>query len=182
MLDGQIVAALIAEIKRQLNLYGVSDLRVSRRSQPTRQHSGAAQGAEKYQVFIEPVTNTNIGWGRTYSQQPDESLGLTINHVKQKTYQISALSDFDPANPSDIPAHDLAHIVADTLEHPDSIRALKSAGVNILSCTPVRPAFDLNESDQWESTPSFDVVVSYNTQYTKPAQVVGDTIGAVGRV
>jgi len=175
MLDGQIVAALISEIKTQLVIYGIAsaDLIVSRSNQPTAQNARRA----KYQVFITPVSNTQVGWSRKYVDND-----LKINHVKQKSYQISALADFDPTDAASIPAHDLVQIVNDMIQQPDSVRTLKGKGVDVQECGNVRPSFEVNEGDNWESQPSFDIVVSYNTEYIKPVSLFDDVTGEINRV
>jgi hypothetical protein len=175
MLDGQIVAALISEIKTQLGIYGIAsaDLIVSRSNQPTAQNARRA----RYQVFITPVSNTQVGYVRRYVDS-----ALKINHVKQKSYQISALADFDPTDATSLPAHDLVQIVNDMVQQPDSVRTLKGKGVDVQECGNVRPSFEVNEGDNWESQPSFDIVVSYNTEYTKPIPFVVDVTGQSDRV
>ncbi len=184
MLDGAIVKTLIAQIKVQLGIYGIADadLRVTRSNQPTAQHAGASTGSKPYQVFIAPVASTQIGWSRDYDLDTIGAATVGINHVKQKSYQISILTDFDPATMTVLPAHDVAQILNDMIQQPDSIRALKAGGVNIQQCTDVRPSFELNESEQWQSMPSFDITVSYNATYTKPIPAIIDTAGDIDRV
>lgn len=184
MNDGQIVNALISEIEVQLGLYGITDadLRVTRSYQPKAQHAGAATGAKPYQVFISPVTSTQIGWSRDYDLATIGAATVDINHVKQKSYQISILTHFDSETMLILPAHELAQVLNDMIQQPDSIRALKAAGVNIQQCTDVRPSFDLNESEQWQSMPTFDITVSYNATYTKPIPAIIDTQGSIDRV
>lgn len=174
MLDGQIVAALMTEIRTQLVSYGINtnDLRVARSDQPTAQNAGS----KKFEAYITPVTNTDVGWLRRYG---NDYSSLTINHVDQSSYQISTLTLFNPANPNDIPAQDLAKIIHDMIQHPDAIRTLKSKGVDIQECSPVRPSFQLNDSDEFESMPSFDVTVSYNSAYTKAIPVVTSADGEI---
>lgn len=180
MLDGDVVAVIIAEIRRQLELYGIAsgDLRVSRSSQPGAQ----SVGTEKYQVFIQPITNTEIGWSRGYDEPTPDNYTITVNHVKQKTYQIGCITDFNPAVDADIVAQDLAAIVNDMIKQPDAILALKAGGVNILSAGPVRPSFGINESDEYESMPNFDIVVNYNTEYIKTIPIITDVIGEIERI
>lgn len=175
MLDGQIVAALIAEIKTQLEIYGIdpAELRVARAYQVTSQHAGAS----RFEAFIAPVTNTDIGWRRGY-----DNSDIKLTHTKQKTYQVSAMTQFDPSNPGDIPAQDLAHIIHDMMQQPDSIRTLRDKCVYIQRCGPVRPSFWVNDSDEFESMPNFDVVVSYNSEYIKPVPVVTEVTGDTERV
>lgn len=179
MNDGLIVKALIQEIKTQLGIYGIqpADLRVTRSNQPTAQYPGATNGAKPYQVFITPVASTQVGYDRRYSGSD-----LTLNHVKQASYQISIMTDFDPATMTVMPAHEVAQIINDMIQQPDAIRTLKAAGVDIQSCTDVRPAFEVSESEQWQSMPSFDIVLSYNTQYVKPVPGVTYTDGTLDSV
>lgn len=180
MTDGQIVAALIIEIRRQLEIYGIAagDLRVARSSQPTSQYAGADPDSTKYQVFIEPITNTQVGLSRKYADNGD----MTVRHVKQKSYQISTLADFDPSVPTDMPAHELAQVLNDMIKHPDALRELTDKGVYLLDSGPVRPSFQVNDSDEYESMPNFDIVVSYNAEYTKPVPEITHVTGSVDHV
>lgn len=165
MLDGQIVNALITEIENQLTIYGLANFRVTRSNQPTNQHAGATLGKSKYVVLVTPISNPKIGWGRKYND--DET--VTITHNQAKTYQIDALVDFDPSDLNDIPASDLCSIVSDMIQQPDAIRNLRDSGVRVENCGDVRPTFSVNNEDRFESTPSFDLTVTYNSQYTKSA-------------
>lgn len=178
MLDGQIVKAIITEIRTQLEWYGIAsgDLRISRSNQPTVQYQGATTNTEKYQVFITPVTNIAIGWSRKYNGT------LDFTHVKQKSFQISTLVDFDPSDLNDIPANDLAQIINDTLQQTDAIKNLRDAGVFLHECQPVRPIFVVNGANEYESEPSFDIVVSYNAVYSKPYDIIEDVQGTVDTV
>lgn len=184
MLDGQIVAALIVEIKTQLGYYGITDadLRVGRGDQPTSQYAGAASGAKKYQVFISPVAPEQVGWSRQYSRLDENNMNLKVTHTKQKSYQVSCLVDFDPSNPDDMPAHDLAQVINDMLQQPDSVRTLRDKGVFVHECQPVRPAFVVNQSDNYESMPNFDMIISYNAEYVKPIGAVTDATLETNRV
>lgn len=175
MNDTQIVAALIAEIKTQLGIYGIplASLRVARANQPTRQNAGALP----YEVYIQPISNTDIGWGRQGT-----NAGTLVTHTKQKTYQINALTEFNPSTGVGMPAQELAHTVHDMLEHPDAIRALKNKGVNVLSCNAVRPLYWQNEQDEFEPIPSFDIVVNYVTEYVKPVPIITEVTGDIEQV
>lgn len=178
MLDGQIVKEIRLEIINQLTIYGINpaDLRVSRSNQPTAQYQGASSSTEKYQVFITPVANVAIGWSRNYNATLDST------HVKQKAYQISCLVDFDPSDLNNFPASDLAQIINDMLQQTDAIKNLRDAGVFLHECQPVRPVFVVNGANEYESEPSFDIVVSYNAVYSKTYDVIEDVQGTVDTV
>ena len=133
---------------------------------------------KKYAVFIEPVSNGLVGWRRQYSAGEEQA----ITHTGVKTYQISTVVDFDPANLADIPAHDLAQIAKDTIEHPDAVRRLRAAGVSVLQATAVRPAFQVNGANEYESRPSFDLSLSVEKTYTKTVPEIDDTRAETERV
>lgn len=175
MLDGQIVNALMTEIENQLGLYGIApaDLRVTRSDQPTGQASGAVSGTEKYQVFISPVTSQQIGsgWKRTVSE-------IKYDQTKAKSYQITCLVDFDYEDPSAFPASDLAQIINDMIQQRDAVRNMRAKGVYLQQCTDVRPAFFVNQSDQYESGPSFDITVIYDSGYTKSVDLIEQEINS----
>lgn len=175
MLDADIVSALITEIRTQLEQYGIAsaDLNVMRSSQPTAQYPGAVPGTAPYQVYIQPVTNEQVGWSRKYSGAPG-SYTRTVKHTKIRDYQISTLTDFDPATMAVLPAHDLAEILSDMLQQPSATQSLRESGVYVISTTAVRPVFEVNKQDLWQSMPSFDIRVSYNSEYSRTVDTVSD--------
>lgn len=175
MNDRDVVRALIAEIKNQLGIYGVSssDIYVGRANQPTRQNAGA----KLYNVYLSPINNTDIGWGRYRVDG-----GTKVTHTKQKSYQINTVTDYDHVNDVGMPAQDLAHVVHDMLEHPDAIQSLLGEGVNVMRCTDVRPLYWMNEQDEYEPMPSFDIVVNYSESYVKPSPYVTEVTGTLEQV
>ena len=173
MKDGQIINALMLEIENQLAIYGIlpADLHVTRSNQPSSQYSGATSSTKKYQVFLTPVVSTQIGSGS--DRQGDK---INYQHVKAKSYQISCLVDFDYADVEAIPAHDLAQIINDMLQQRDAARNLRTKGVQVQECSNVRPTFSVNNSDNYESEPSFDITIIYQSSYTKEIETIEETV------
>ena len=64
-------------------------------------------------------------------------------------------------------ASDILTIAADLLQSHDAVRNLRNNGVNIERVTDVRPSYFINDKDRNESSPSFDLTVTYQHNYEK---------------
>lgn len=177
--DGQVVSALIAEIENQLTIYGLADFVVSRADQPTNQYSGAYGGSEKHQVYIAQTTGDDAGAGWDYSTSTQTEMDINYRVVRESSYQISALVDFDFTDPDAIPADELISVIRDTIRQNDAIKNLKEKGVFIESASSPRPVFSVNGQDRYESMPNFDLRVTYNAKYTKKIGAVNSARGEV---
>jgi hypothetical protein len=168
MTENEVIIALKAEIENQLALAGVTSFEVSRSAQPTDQFTGASvDSTVKTQVFLRPISpseNYNLSPGRKYSNTDPE---VTYSHNKSMTIQIDVLTDFDYTDINALSAFDLCETVSQTLFEGDAIRALRDSGVRIQSKTDTRPAFPVLDKDRFESSPNFDLVVTYTTDRTK---------------
>lgn len=170
--DGIVIGALAGVIQSQLTTYfsiADTDLNISRGYQPTKQYAGAVSGAKKYQVFINPITPGGAvggGFEDNYTDG-DDQVSRSYTAIKKVRYQVECLADFDINDDSSLEGMDLAQIVKDLLTQLDTIEELTAIGIFIVSCTDVRPAFSTSSNSNFESTPSFDVTLSYNSQYDK---------------
>ncbi|CAH6851188.1 hypothetical protein EDB29_1011107 [Vibrio crassostreae] len=180
MHDGFIVTKLMGEIENQLTQYGLTDFRVSRSKQPTNQHSGASSNTEKYQLFIFQAAQHKLGSGWRYSfDDESQQFKQTSTHATIKRYQVDVLVDFDPSDLTTVPAYDLAEDLSNLLQHPDSIKNLRTHGLKVISCSDVRPEFSTNDSDLTGSAPSFDIEINYDKSYVKTVDKVARAIEKV---
>lgn len=183
--DGVVIMKVAEVIRAQLvdhfNIQD-SDLRVTRSFQPTTQYAGARAGSEKYQVYITPITPPQpVGEGFS-----DTFNGMNISRdfrtIRSVTYQIDCLADYQPQNQDDIEAQDLCYAVRELLMHLDAIQTLTDLGINIESSTNIRPTFSVTSEREFESTPSFDIKLSYNSSYIKQTSVIESIDGSLNKV
>jgi hypothetical protein len=181
--DNPIVLALIEEIESQLegDGFNMSDLMVSRGSQPTSQHAGAVTDTAKYQVFITPITRSNLVMQRKDNVVVDE-IQATYTHSNLMTFQIDCLTDFDPSDSSSIDGNNFAQTIKELLGHFDALLSLRGKGVSIVNCGAVRPSYTILNAGLYESTPSFDLQINYNSQRTKLLPSTGVVNGTMDRV
>ncbi len=174
--DGIVIVALGGVIRDQLTSYfsiDTDDLEISRSYQPTEQYSGARADSAKYQVFLTPVTaGTAVGRGNTDSIDDDDVFTRTHSLVRRVTYQVDCLSDYDPSDDTSLEANDLAQAINELIMTADSIESLTSLDLAIESVTTVRPSYSITSEAQYESTPSFDITLTYNVEYAKEMDLV----------
>lgn len=180
--DGIVIKKLGDVIRDQLvNHFSINsnDLRVTRSFQPTQQAPGARPDSKKYQVFIAAVTPPQpIGGGFTDSGATSSSISRNYRTVRSVRYQIDCLANYQPQNPDDIEASDLCYAMRELLTQLDAIQKLTEIGIYFESATDVRPQFTVSSENQFESTPSFDVKLTYNSSYTKDTAVIQSIDGS----
>ena len=113
------------------------------------------------------------------SKVVDDELNANYIHTKGVTYQIECLTEFDPSNSDSIDARTLCELVSELLQHFDAIYNLKSKGVNVQSSGDVRPSYTIMDTEQFESTPSFDFKVNYNALFTKVSPSTDQVTGTI---
>ena len=181
MNDNQMMIHIIAEIERQLTLVGVTAFEVGRSQQPTNQYTGASQdGPIKTSVFLFTITKGNDGHGRSYTVAAGgEPFKRTDFQQKNKAIQISVAHYFDQADINARTPEDMADLIRDLLNSPDSIKALRVNKIFVQELSSVRPVFFTNDKDRFESLPNFDMQVNYSSSITKVADYVDNGVGVV---
>lgn len=94
----------------------------------------------------------------------DDPMMHTERQWWETTFQISATARRDPADPNfmTLPsASDIAKEASDILQSDKGLAALAAQRVRPLRVTDIRNVYIVNESDQYEANPSFDIVLSY---------------------
>lgn len=185
--DGLVIKALSDVMRSQLTtFFGIadSDLSISRSYQPTKQLSGARSGSKKYQIFITPVAGgAAVGSGFDDELSDDETqVERSYRTIRPVTYQIECLANFDIADDESLEGMDLAQMTREMLDQLDTIEQLTEIGIFMESATMVRPSFSVNNESQFESSPSFDLVLTYNSVYVKGRDMVTSVNETMERV
>lgn len=157
MRDNDLFKVIIAELKLLLADEGLGDIKIKQSYQPTQQSV-----SEGRRIFIHKVSNPQVGIGIIYS-----GTKRTQQHLKRASFQFDALAQQDPSDINSLTASDILTAAADLLQSYDAVRNLRNNGVNIERVTDVRPSYFINDKDKNESSPSFDLTVTYQHEYEK---------------
>ncbi len=155
MRDNDLFKIIIAELKLLLADEGLSDVKIKQSYQPTQQSV-----SEERRLFIHKVINPQVGTGIVYS-----GTKRTQQHLKRASFQFDALAQQDPSDINSLTASDILTTAADLLQSYSAVRNLRNNGVNIERVTDVRPSYFINDKDRNESSPSFDLTVTYQHNY-----------------
>lgn len=181
-----IIGQLIPLIENQLTTYfniDISDLNVSRNFQSTTQFIGAEEGAKKYQVYLSPTTSpSRVGRGFKVTSTDSGTVTNEYQEIKSCVIQVDCFANYDPEDNTSIEGMDLAELVSEMLMQQDVIETLTAIGIYPENCTQVRPAFSIDNKSQFESTPSFDYSLTYNSNYVKSLDKVTSVEGTIYRV
>lgn len=160
----------------------IADIHVTRSYQPSTQYVGARESTAKYQIFVSPVTpSATIGRGHTDKLNGDV-LERDYREIVPATFQIDILSDFNPLNVDDYEAMDLANAARNMIMQLDAISNLTALGIFIEKATAVRPSFTVTSDAEFESTPSFDLSLTYNSSYIKQVPVIESITGSTTNI
>lgn len=79
----------------------------------------------------------------------------------ESTYQFSAWIPQDPANVTSLTESDILNAVSGIIQSDAILAAFQAQGVGILRVTEVRNPYIVDDHDQFEAVPSFDVILTY---------------------
>ena len=157
MQDNDLIKVIIAELKAQLSAFSLSDVKIKQSYQPTQQSV-----SNQRRIFMHKVANPQVGSGFKYVGDK-----RTQQYLKRASFQFDALAQQDPSDIDSLTASDILTTAADLLQSYDAVRNLRNNGVNIERVTDVRPSYFINDKDRNESSPSFDLTVTYQHEYEK---------------
>lgn len=175
-----LVTALIEEIESQLNEQGITDFEVSRNFQPSQQFSGGDNYSDiKTQIYLHAISNPSLGHSRKYNS--DNTKRADLQHLT-KVYQVSVLHAFDYTDVDAMPPEDMCALVRALIDSPDAIKSLRAKNIFLQEVTDLRPIFFVNDKDQNESVPNFDLTAVYRSEIIKNIDYVDNVVGVVGSV
>lgn len=118
-------------------------------------------------VTFQSILEQRYGWlRRAYAPgpAPDDPMTGAMTQWWESTLQIGAIARRDPNDPNfmTLPtAMDICKAASDILQSDTGLSALAAQRVRPLRITAIRNLQWVNESDQYESMPSFDLVLVY---------------------
>ena len=132
-------------------------------------------------IYLERQFDDRYGWPEQKSQynppnpntppNPQGTYTKTSVQWIEGRFQVSSMVIQNPSELSLPTALDVVRYLAMYLNAPPIVRSLKKRGVSVLKIGTVRNPWDKDDRDIFESTPSFDIVVQYQSEidFTVPA-------------
>lgn len=160
MNDKQMAALFMAQVKPALQATpGLESVKLARSFQARQQGASTAP----YVYFFKVADHRHGSPAR--KGVFNESTGLFTYTETQKyetTYQFSAWIPQDPKDVDALTESDTLNMVSGIMQSDEIIAAFKAQGVGIFRVTDVRNPYILDDRDQFEAVPSFDVVLTHN--------------------
>lgn len=169
MRDNDLIRVFLPIISGGLTSAGMTEVKVKQANQPTQQGANTAPT-----VYFTKLFDKRYGFVRMKDTW-DVDLGTMLHEEVQQyetTFQINALVRQSPTTPNQYTASDLVNEVASILQSESSIVALRESDVGILRITEVRNPYLPDDRDQFESSPSFDFVLTHEQRRTKINPVI----------
>lgn len=165
MNDKDLITAIRLELVRELPGQGYAGAQILQDYQPD--NEGRVTGPV---VYIHKISDPRYGWqSRVESKNPiSGEVTRTESQWMRSGYQFTCLAPSYPA--------DLANICAMLMNSRSVIQSLMAKGVGIERITDIRTPYFKNDRDQFEQTPSFDVIFTHQrTITTRSGEAVGFT-------
>lgn len=159
MQDNQIIQVFLPIIQQGLIADGYTTAIVKQAYQPTQQGRPNAPT-----VFFYKLGDKRYGFlNRSDVWNPGVmQMQHVENQVYETTFQFSALVLQNPPNPNAFTASDLVNDVAAILMSDNARTTMFNAGLQMLRITEVRNPYFVDDHDQFEASPSFDLVITHN--------------------
>jgi hypothetical protein len=158
MLDNALIKLLLSVIYEQEATAGISGTPIKQAFQPTRQGVNTQPTAYLYKI-----SDSRIGFPYR-SDIWDKAASRMVHTELQQyatTFQFSALATQDPQTPTQYTAADILNLIAYCLQSDAAVAALECQRVGILRVTDVRNPYFLDDRQQNEACPSFDVTLTH---------------------
>lgn len=174
MTDLEFAALFMTQVKPAMQAQpGLAAVQMARNYQP-RQH-GASNSPYVYFFKIGDHRHGHVLRKDAYNVG-DEQFDHTEMQVYETTYQFSAWIPQDPNNVTRLTESDILNVVAGVMQSDAIISAFRAQGVGILRVTEVRNPYIVDDRNQFEAIPTFDVVLTHKriSVSTIPAVVTYD--------
>ena len=173
MTDNGLFQLLVAGFTALLPARVATPVVVKQKYQPVQ------QGVKSDPVlYVFKVGDARRGWVQrkdVYDPTADAGRGA-FRHLESQwyetTFQVSALSRQDPADPNSITASDLASAGCDIMQSDAMMARLRLSGVGVLRVDAVRNPYFADDAERNEANPSFDFVVTHKRETIDMVPVV----------
>jgi hypothetical protein len=169
MLDSALQILLRSTILTGLTVRGYSSVLVKASRQP---RQAAVPTAAT--VFISFMSSKRYGFPQK-GQVWDSGNGVfqkTETQLYETTYQIAALSPQSAATPTAPTTDDLVRIVSNWLASDAAVAILGADQVGVLRVQDIQNLWFEDDKGQYESNPTFNIVLRHNDAFTTPVNAV----------
>lgn len=159
MNDKQLAALLMAQIKPAMQATsGLSGVKLARNFQSRIQGANSSP----YVYFVK-VGDHRYGHPERKDEYAAGSGDFTHTEIQQyeSTYQFSAWVPQDPKDVTGLTESDILNVVSGIMQSDALLAAFRAQGVGILRVTDVRNPYIVDDHDQFEAVPSFDVTLTH---------------------
>jgi hypothetical protein len=162
MNDKQIAALFMAQLLPAMQANpDLTGVKLARNFQPRQQGANSSP----YVYFVKLGDKR---YGHTARRDKYDPAAQALKHTELQaylsTYQFSAWVPQDPRDVTGLTESDILNIVSGIMQSDAIISAFQAAEVGVSRVTDVRNPYIVDEHDQFEAVPSFDVVLSHKRQ------------------
>ena len=159
MNDKQMAALFIAQLLPAIQAApGLSGVKLARNFQPRQQGANSSPYAYFYKVG-------DHRHGSPAKKDVFDAQANAFTHTEiqqyESTYQFSAWVPQDPKDVTGLTESDILNVVSGIMQSDALLAAFRAQGVGILRVTDVRNPYIVDDHDQFEAVPSFDVTLTH---------------------
>lgn len=176
MKDNELIATVATALLARLaaTSYSLAFVGLLQNFQPTKQgESGSAC------LYLHKIFDKRVGWPQRKEEwnETTQQFDYVESEQLETTYQFTARAPQNPANDTELTAGDYLKAAARALQSDPVLVSLRQAGVGILRIGDIRGGFALDESDNSQEQPTFDVIFTHrNTTIDSLPAVVSEEI------
>ena len=179
MRDSALIVAVRAALLPRLAAYGFADVEVKQAYQPTQQGRAPGPG-----LYVHKVGDTRHGFPESSDKFDLDALVMRHRESAQMvtTLQFSAIANPDPAVVLAVTAGDILKAAASALQSDPVLATLRAAEVGVLRVREVRNMHVVNDEQQFEANPSFDVSFTHRDTFDDVVPIVDGLQIVINRV
>ena len=176
--DNDLIRLFLPIINTSLIDNGFLNVTVKQANQPTQQGIQSNPA-----VYFFKVSSKRYGYlgRRDVWDEDTQSMQHAESQYFESVWQVSALVLQNPATPNQYTASDLVNEAASIMQSDNTRDILNKSGVGILRVSDLTNPFFVDDRDNFEASPSFDFVLTYENvrQGTSPivSKIDGNIIG-----
>lgn len=169
--DNSLIQIFLPIINNALIADGFTGVKVMQSNQPTQQGIPTAPT-----IFFFKVASKRYGYlGRLDEWDADAvEMVHTENQYYESTWQVSALVLQNPATPNQYTASDLVDEVSSIMQSDSTRDILNESGIGILRVQDIVNPYFVDDRDNFEASPSFDFVLTYENFRLSTNQIVSE--------
>lgn len=164
MTDNQLAILIRTQLLAGLARHGLSSVPVIASYQPTTE--GAAISAA---VYFFALPESRYGWQHRKRVYDDVENTITTTESQwiESGFQFFALAPQNPADTTLPTAKDILNTAALVCNSEPFVQGMRAGGAGVQRVTQIRNPYFVNDSGQFEASPSFDIIISHKRSITE---------------